>query len=97
MVEKLIRIAREHGEEKEIVEKKIHDLLEEDAQSKHKKSGKRRKYRDLVEGQCRIEHMFRIDRTNDPNTISSKIFDFSYSTINHLREQGYKEGHKLIE
>ena len=28
---------------------------------------------------------------NDPNTISNKIFDFSYGTLNHLRKAGYMD------
>ena len=41
--------------------------------------------------------MFGIDRENDPNTISSKIFDFSYGTIKGLREEGYDETLSLLK
>lgn len=33
----------------------------------------------------------RIERKNDPNTISNKIFDFSYGTLKHLRKAGYMD------
>jgi len=41
-----------------------------------------RKYSDILVGQ------FEINRKNDENTISNKIFDFSTKTINQLRESG---------
>ena len=49
---------------------------------------KSRKYKDLIEGQFSIDNVVRIERKNDPNTISNKIFDFSYGTLKHLRKAG---------
>ena len=48
-----------------------------------------RKYSDILVGQFEIGNVVRINRKNDENTISNKIFDFSMKTINHLRESGY--------
>ena len=50
---------------------------------------KLRKYSDILVGQFEIGKVIRINRKNDENTISNKIFDFSSKTIKHLRESGY--------
>jgi len=50
---------------------------------------KPRKYFDILVGQFEIGNVIRINRKNDENTISSKIFDFSPKTIEHLRKSGY--------
>ncbi len=48
-------------------------------------------------GQFEIEKVVRINRKNDENTISSKIFDFSSKTIKHLRESGYNNSMDLSD
>ena len=48
-----------------------------------------RKYSDILVGQFEIGNVVRINRKNDENTISNKIFDFSPKTIKQLRESGY--------
>jgi hypothetical protein len=49
-----------------------------------------RTFRDILAGMFYIDRMIQINRKNDENTISNKIFDFSYKTIKQLRESGYK-------
>lgn len=48
-----------------------------------------RRNSDILVGQYEIGKVIRINRRNDEYTISNKIFDFSYKTINQLRENGY--------
>jgi NTE family protein len=86
MVRRLIEIAKVHGVTNDIIEK----FLNEPAQSKHR-TKKPRIYRDLIEGQFSIDNIVRIERNNDPNTISNKIFDFSSGTLKHLRKAGYTD------
>jgi hypothetical protein len=86
MVRHLIEIAKEHGVANDIID----NFLDKPAQSKHR-TKKPRKYRDLIEGQFSIDNVVRIERKNDPNTISNKIFDFSYGTLKHLRQAGYRD------
>jgi hypothetical protein len=86
MVRELIKIAGDHGVKKDVIE----SFLDKQAHSKHR-TEKPRKYRDLIEGQFAIDKIVRIDRKNDPNTISNKIFDFSYGTLNDLRKAGYMD------
>ena len=44
-----------------------------------------RKYLDILNGQIEIGKVIRINRKNDENTISNKIFDFSSKTIRQLK------------
>jgi NTE family protein len=44
-----------------------------------------------LEGRFNIDKIVRIERKNDGNTISNKIFDFSGGTLRQLRENGYRE------
>nr|MDQ3977246.1 hypothetical protein [Thermoproteota archaeon] len=50
-----------------------------------------RKYKDIVEGRFDIAEIIRIERKNDENTISDKIFDFSSGTIKQLIKDGYED------
>ena len=52
----------------------------------HGQAIKPRKYSDMLIGQFEIEKVVRINRKNDENTISNKIFDFSPKTIKHLEK-----------
>jgi len=56
-----------------------------------------RKYSDILVGQFEIGKVIRINRKNDENTISDKIFDFSYKTIRQLRESGYNNSMDLSD
>jgi NTE family protein len=84
MIRELTQVAIDHGVSKNIIEK----FLDTTAQSKHR-TGKPRKYRDLIEGQFSIDKIVKIARKNDSNTVSNKTFDFSYDTLAHLRNEGY--------
>jgi hypothetical protein len=44
-----------------------------------------------IEGRFEIDEVIRIERRNDPHTISDKIFDFSKRTIKGLLEDGYND------
>ena len=50
---------------------------------------KPRRYSDILVGQFEIGKIIRVNRKNDENTISDKIFDFSRNTIQQLKESGY--------
>jgi NTE family protein len=84
MIRELTQVAIDHGVSKNVIEK----FLDTTAQSKHR-TGKPRRYRDLIEGQFSIDKIVKIARKNDSNTVSNKTFDFSYDTLDHLRNEGY--------
>jgi len=84
LARKLIKIAKDHGAKDDI----INDLLNSNTMN-HGLAMKPRKYLDILVGQFEIGNVIRINRKNDENTISSKIFDFSPKTIEHLRKSGY--------
>lgn len=50
-----------------------------------------RKYGDLLAGRFRIIKVGYIERIDDGNTIFGKAFEFSYRTVNDLRDSGYRD------
>jgi NTE family protein len=88
----LIKLAKENNLPKE----KIIEILKKRAKSRQR-SGKARKYEDLVTGRFDMRRVVRIERRDDRNTISNKSFDFSSDTIQQLIEKGYKEARIQIE
>jgi hypothetical protein len=71
---------------KEITEG-FNKILNTPAKSMHR-TGDRRKNRDLAAGRFALNQVVRIERKDDPHTISNKWFDFSFSTISQLIQQG---------
>jgi hypothetical protein len=69
-------------------EQVIADLLNQRTKY-HGISWRPRLNREIIEGRFDIEHIIRIERKNDENTISDKSFDFSSETIRRLLEEGY--------
>ena len=56
-----------------------------------------KKIRETIEGRFEIDEVIRIERRNDPHTISDKIFDFSRGTIKGLLEDGYDDAKIELE
>jgi NTE family protein len=86
MVRKLKQIAIDYK-----VPQKIIDDFENTAAQSQNRSKTPRYYKDLLEGQFIIKNIVKIDRKNDPHTISNKTFDFSYDTIDYLIKTGYRD------
>lgn len=84
LARELIEIAKDHGVKDDV----INNLLDKKTIN-HGLASRPRKYSDILGGQCEIGKIIRVNRKNDPYTISNKIFDFSSKTINQLRESGY--------
>jgi NTE family protein len=84
LARELIKIAKDAGAKDDV----INSLLNRNTMN-HGAASKLRKYSDILVGQFEIEKVIRINRKNDENTISNKIFDFSSKTIKLLRESGY--------
>jgi hypothetical protein len=85
LARELIKIAKDNGVKDEIID----DLLDKRTMY-HGRVLRPRTFRDILAGMFYIDRMMRINRKNDENTISNKIFDFSHKTIKHLIESGYK-------
>ncbi len=84
LARELIKLAKDHGTKDDV----INNLLNKKTMN-HGMAIKPRKYSDILVGQFEIGKVIRINRKNDENTISDKVFDFSYKTIRQLRESGY--------
>jgi len=85
LARELIKIAKDAGAKDDV----INNLLNKNSMN-HGMTIKPRKYSDMLVGQFEIDKVVRINRKNDENTISNKIYDFSLRTITHLKESGYK-------
>jgi NTE family protein len=92
LARELIKIAKDHGAKDDV----INNLLNKKTMN-HGMAIRPRKYSDILVGQFEIGKVIRINRKNDENTISDKIFDFSYKTIRQLRESGYNNSMDLSD
>ena len=75
--------------------KEIEDLDQEYTTS-FKRSGKRRKYDDILQGRFRV-YVHRIEREDDTKSISSKYYDFSKKTTEDLMSIGKKDGEEKVD
>jgi hypothetical protein len=90
---KILQIAKENG----VNPKLFDDLLEGRPASHGRLHGiKSVRYRNMLEGQFNIGHIFRFERKHDENAVSRKIMDFSKDTIKQLIQDGYNEGVDFI-
>jgi hypothetical protein len=69
-------------------------LTKENTKSVHR-TGQAGQYKDLVNGRFDI-NVIRIERSNDIDDISNKLFDYSTDTIDQLRAHGYNEALKKV-
>ncbi len=92
LVRELIRIAKENGAKDEV----ITNLLNQRT-NYHGVSMKPRLYKDIVEGRPDINEVVRLERKNNENTISNKVFDFSSGTVTQLIKEGYEDAVNLIK
>lgn len=86
LTKRLIQLAKASGASETEFEK----LLSNFTLSKTRK-GEPRKYKDLLTGRFRITKVVRIEREDDPNTISRKWVDYSLTTLQKLYEQGLRD------
>jgi hypothetical protein len=70
--------------------KEIDEILNKQSKSSHR-TGKRRTYRDLLEGRFDVTNVIYVNRLDDGQTIFGKAFEFSRETMENLRVQGYKD------
>jgi NTE family protein len=73
-----------------VSDKDVKHILEGYASSIDTK-GRRRRYKDLLEGRFRLTKVVRVDLKDDENQINDKIFDYSYKTIEELMRTGYRD------
>jgi predicted acylesterase/phospholipase RssA len=86
LIRSLISLAKEGG----IKEERINNLLDQPTRLRGLLY-QPKKLKETIEGRFEIDQVIRIERRNDPHTISDKIFDFSRGTINGLLEDGYND------
>ena len=92
LIRSLINLAQEGG----IKEERINDLLDQPTRLRGLLY-QPKKIRETIEGRFEIDEVIRIERRNDPHTISDKIFDFSRGTIKSLLQNGYDDAKSELE
>jgi hypothetical protein len=85
-------IALNHVDANEEVafQKDLDKFLGKEAKSKFR-TGDLRKYVDLLKGRFDVKNIVRIERQDDPHTISHKWADFSSGTIKMMINNGYEQ------
>jgi hypothetical protein len=83
----LIKLSKDNG----VSEKSLQAILQEGIKAVNPVRRQRLRYNDLLKAKVDINSVMRLERKNDSNTISNKIFDFSETTIIQLLYDGYKE------
>jgi NTE family protein len=61
-----------------------------------KRNGEERYYWHLLRHRFELDEMIKIQREDDSNTISDKIFDFSYATIDQLIKKGVDDAMEKV-
>lgn len=83
------------AKKKQATDKEIGQILDKEGKSL-KRTKEPRKYRDLLQGRFDVT-VHRIDRTDDPFTISGKHADFSEVTIEKLIEAGKRDANDYFD
>jgi hypothetical protein len=78
------------GNSREDLIERFNGILEKSTPTT-KRAGKRRTYQDLIKNRFDLKVEFKIERKDDMDTISNKIFDFSSTTISRLIEEGIRD------
>ena len=83
----LIKLAEDNGVNKESLQK----ILQERIKTVNLQTGQPLLYDDLIKARVDVDFVVRLERKNDPHTISNKTFDFTKTTIKQLLDDGYEE------
>jgi predicted acylesterase/phospholipase RssA len=92
LVKQIRNIALNHidGNKENAFQEDLKKFLGNYAKSKFR-TGENRKYVDLLKGRFDVNNVVRIERQDDPHTISNKWADFSSGTIKKMIADGYQQ------
>lgn len=91
MVKETRNLARKYIsiENREKFDRELEEFLKRETKTKSKTSkDKPKTYEDLLKGRFNIGKVIRVERQDDPHTISDKWFDFSHETVIRMIGQG---------
>jgi NTE family protein len=93
----VIKAINETGNSKQALEDEFNEILRKKGLSTNR-AGEKRTYQDLIKNRFNLEVEFKIERKDDIDTISNKVFDFSSNTVSRLICEGiYDTLHCLVE
>jgi len=87
LAQNLLKLAEESGASKEALAK----ILNAKTKGVGFDTRKQLRYEELLMGKIDVDFVARLERKNDSDTISNKIFDFTKNTILQLIQDGYEE------
>jgi hypothetical protein len=92
LAKQIRNIALNHidGNKENAFQEDLKKFLGNYAKSKFR-TGENRKYVDLLKGRFDVNNVVRIERQDDPHTISNKWADFSSGTIEKMIADGYQQ------
>lgn len=73
------------------VRKEVWSFLQKTGASRSRSQKKKRQYKELLKGGFIIDNVVRIERKDDPDSISEKWADYSSGTISRLLQQGHDD------
>jgi NTE family protein len=92
-----IKAINKTGNSKQALEDEFNEILKKKGLSTNR-AGQRRIYQDLIKNKFNLKVEIKIERKDDIDTISNKVFDFSPNTISRLIIEGiYDTLHCLVE
>jgi len=94
-----IEAINQTGNNSEHLKYQFNNLLKDDkVLLSTKRNGERRTIQELIKNRFELKVEFKIERNDDIDTISNKVFDFSSNTITRLIKEGiYDTLHYLVE
>src|SRR5919106_3998403 len=73
------------------VRKEVWSFLQKSGSSRSRSQKKKRQYKELLKGGFIIDNVVRIERKDDPDSISEKWADYSSGTVSRLFQQGHDD------
>jgi hypothetical protein len=83
------------SDKKNSMKNNLQTIFKTPAKSSHRNKDQR-VYEDLLKGRF-ITNIIRIDRSEDVNDISNKLFDYSQDTIKKLWQDGYEDTKRKLQ
>ena len=90
-----VKAINESGNSKKVLTEKFNQILTKEGLSTNR-AGKKRTYQDLIKNKFNLEVEFKIERKDDLDTISNKLFDFSHDTISRLIKEGISDAFRCL-
>jgi hypothetical protein len=90
IISKLLPLARKSNS------KQVDDILDKNQAASKTHLNEKRTYREMLEGQFEIKQVVRMERSDDLDSISIDMIDYSSGTTDNLIHQGENDAERTI-